>query len=568
MLSRLFRLATLAIAIAAPAAWADEPKKSSSAPAKDAPVAKSSGPAVVVRVQSIENLLKTADYLRTLAPEDAGEQIKQGLEFIKSIIDDKKGLEGIDVKGPIGLYITFTEELGPTPPVVVLVPIADEEAVLAALKDRLNLTVTKEKDGSYKTEPEQSPFPIYFRFANKYAYITISDSANIDPKTLPKPADVLVGKAEHLISAAVRIDRLPDALKKMAIAAVENQLAMAKDQPIPNETKAIKEFKDKAIDELTLNLKNILEGGEEAALRFNVDPKTEEVAIELELSGTKGSKLAKDIQSIRDNKSVVGGALNFPDTALSFNLSASLAANLKKLLPPVVDDAIAEVKKQGNIPVDILAKAEPLIKALLPTVKAGDLDLGVAMVGPDKDDKFTIVGGLKVVDGKKIEEAVKEIVKKDLPPEISALFMMDAEKLSGGAMLHTVKLSDIIDEKGQKVVGKNDLHFVFRDDLVLLAIGPKAKDVLTKALASKPADVGVVQLSVSLSRIVAIIGDNAEQLENAKKAAEKIFGKGGSKADVIRFSVEGGDSLKIKLMAKGKAIQFLVEMGAASRKEN
>jgi hypothetical protein len=561
MLSRLFRLTALAVAIAAPAALADEPKKSESAPAKDAPVAKSSGPAVIVRVQSIENLLKTADYLRTLAPEDAGEQIKQGLEFIKSIIDDKKGLEGIDVKGPIGLYVTFTEELGPTPPVVVLVPIADEEAVLAALKDRLNLTVTKEKDGSYKTEPEQSPFPIYFRFANKYAYITISDSANIDPKTLPKPADVLGGgKAEHLISAAVRIDRLPDALKKMAIAAVENQLAMAKDKPIPNETKAIKEFKDKAIDELTLNLKNILEGGEEAALRLNVDPKSEEVAIELELKGTKGSKLAKDIQSVRDNKSVVGGALSFPDTALSFNLSASLAANLKKLLPPVVDDAIAEIKKQGNIPDDILAKAEPLIKALLPTVKAGDLDLGVAMVGPDKDDKFTLVGGLKVVDGKKIEEAVKEIVKKDLPPEISALFVLDAEKLSGGTMMHTVKLSDFIDEKGQKVVGKSDLHFVFRDDLVLVAIGPKAKDVLTKALASKPADIGVVQLSVSLSRIVALAGDNAEQLEAAKKAAEKIFGKGGSKADQIRFSVEGGDSLKIKLMAKGKAIQFIVEM--------
>ena len=101
----------------------------------------------------------------------------------------------------------------------------------------------------------------------------------------------------------------------MAIAAVENQLAMAKDQPVPNETKAIKEFKEKAIDELVLNLKNLLEGGEEAALRLNVDAKTEEVALELELKGVQGSKLAKDIMSIRDNKSVVGGAIAFPDTA-------------------------------------------------------------------------------------------------------------------------------------------------------------------------------------------------------------------------------------------------------------
>jgi hypothetical protein len=385
MFSRLFCLTALAVALAGPAAWAQEPKKSD-APAKKDVAAASSGPAVIIRVQSIENLLATADYLRTLASEDIGEQIKQGLEFVKSIIDPQKGLEGIDVKNPIGAYITFTEELGPTPPVVVLIPVADEATVIEALKNRLGLTVDKEKDGSYKTQPEQSPFPVFFRFANKYAYVTINDSANIDPKTLPKPADVLTGKPEHLISASVRIDRLPEALRKMAIVAVEEQMNAAKDQPVPNETKAMKEFKEKAIDEVVTNLKNVLEGGEEAALRLNVNPKAEEVAIEIDFKGKKGSQIAKDIQSIQDNKSTVGGALAFSETAMSFTVSASLSKGLKKLFPPVVDDAIEELKKQGDLPGEIQTKAEPLLKALLPTIKSGDLDLGVAMVGPDKDN--------------------------------------------------------------------------------------------------------------------------------------------------------------------------------------
>jgi hypothetical protein len=352
----------------------------------------------------------------------------------------------------------------------------------------------------------------------------------------------------------------------MAIAAVENQLAAAKDEAVPNETKAIKEFKDRAVDELAANIKNVLEGGEAAALHLNVDPKAEEVSIALELSGTKGSKLAKDIQSIRENKSVVGGALAYPDAALSINLSASLPAELKKLLPPVVDDLLEQLKKEA--PGEIQTKAEPLIKAVLPTVKAGELDLGLAMVGPDKDDKYTVVAGLKVVDGKKIEAAVKDIVKKELPPELSALFVLDAEKLPGGAVLHTVKIADQIDEKGQKVIGKNDLHIVFRDDLMLAAIGPQAKDLLKKALDSKPADVGVARVSVSLARIVPILGENAEELATAKKVAEKVFGKGTSKADEIRFSIEGGDSLKIKLMAKGKAIQFLAELGGMEKQDN
>ncbi len=258
MLSRLFCMSALAMALFAPSAWAQEKKSDS---------AKKAEPAVIIRVQSVEQLLKTGDYLRTLAPEEFSEQIKQGIDAVRAFIDDKKGLEGIDVKNPIGAYITFTEELGPTPPVVVLIPVADQDTLLEALKSRLGLTVEKQKDGSYKTEPQQVPFPVYFRFANKYAYATINDSANIDPKSLPKPSEVLGGKPEHIISAAVRIDRLPDALKKMAIAGVENEISKAKDQPIPNETKAIKEFKDKAIDEVVLNLKNILEGGEEAALR-------------------------------------------------------------------------------------------------------------------------------------------------------------------------------------------------------------------------------------------------------------------------------------------------------------
>ena len=65
---------------------------------------------------------------------------------------------------------------------------------------------------------------------------------------------------------------------------------------------------------------------------------------------------------------------------------------MKKLFPAVVDDAVAEALKQARIPGEILTKAEPLIKALLPTVKAGELDLGVSLVGPDKDDKYTLVG--------------------------------------------------------------------------------------------------------------------------------------------------------------------------------
>lgn len=562
MLSRLNRLAVLAVALATPAAFA-APDKADTAAKK--------GPAVLVRVQSVNDLLKTADYIGTLLPEEPRNQLKQGVDFAKALIDEKTGLAGVDVKGPIGMYVTFGEEFDGTPPVVVLIPIADQEAFLGMLENtaKVKVEAPKEKDGVYKGEHPQSPAPIYFRFANGYAYATIQDAATIDAKTLAKPADVLGGRPEHLISATLRIDRLPDGLKKMAVAGIENAMAQGKEQPVPNETPALKAFKDKFIDELAVNVKDLLDGGEEAALRINVDPKAEEFALEIELTGAKGSKLAKDIRSIRENKSVVGGAIASPEAAFSLNLSFGLAANLKKVYGPVVDEQVAGGFKNAEIPGEILTKLEPVLKALAPTMKAGELDLGAALVGPGKDDKYTLIAGLKLADGKKVEEVVKQTVQKEAPPEISGLFKFDEETLPGGAKLHRAALAGEIqkDANAAKVFGKSDVYLTFRDDLMVVAVGPDAKALLTKAVQSKPADVGVFRLQVSTSRIAALVGDNAEQLAAAKAAAEKVFGKGGSKADVIKFSIDGGDSLKIKIAAQGKAIQFLSEVGAGAEKK-
>jgi hypothetical protein len=562
MFSRMSRLAVLAVAVACPAAFA--------APDKGEKPDATKGPAVLVRVQSVNDLLKTADYIGTLLPEEQRNQLKQGTDFAKALIDEKTGLAGVDVKNPIGLYVTLGDEVNPTsPPAVVLIPIADREAFLNMLEQtaKLKVEAPKDKDGVYKTEPPQAPSPVYFRFANGYAYATLGDEANIDAKTLPKPAAVLGGRPEHLISATVRIDRLPDGLKKIAIAGAENALAQGKEQPVPNETPAMKEFRSKMVDKLAGTVKEVLEGGEEAALRIHVDPKTEEFAIELELLGTKGSQLAKDIRSIKENKSAAGGAVASVDAAFGLNLSLSLPADLKSQFPKVVDDAVAEALKQAPVPGEILTKAEPLIKALLPTVKAGELDLGASLVGPDKDDKYTLVGALKLVDGKKVEEVIKETAKKELPPEASDLFKFDEDSLPGGAKVHRVAIADKLDENGKKVFGTSDLYLTFRDDLLIVAIGPNAKDALKKAVASKPADVGVFRAQVHMSRIAPLAGDNAQELAAARAAAEKVFGKGGGKADVLKVSIDGGDSLKIKITAQGKAIQFLAEVGAGKKEQ-
>src|SRR5262245_12235565 len=137
MLSRLSRFAALAVALAIPAAALAQDKKTDAK--------KADGPSVLVRVQSVNDLIKTVEYIGTLLPEDPAEKIKQGAEFVKSLIDEKKGIEGIDVKHPIGLYATLTPELT-TSLVVALIPVADWDTVIAALKNRVMLEI-KDKAG-------------------------------------------------------------------------------------------------------------------------------------------------------------------------------------------------------------------------------------------------------------------------------------------------------------------------------------------------------------------------------------------------------------------------------------
>ena len=43
------------------------------------------------------------------------------------------------------------------------------------LLESLNVKAEKGDDGAYTVTPEQLPLPIYFRFAHKYAYVTVRD---------------------------------------------------------------------------------------------------------------------------------------------------------------------------------------------------------------------------------------------------------------------------------------------------------------------------------------------------------------------------------------------------------
>src|SRR5262245_13362492 len=253
---------------------------------------KASPPAIVVRLKSFEGILSDVKYLAKLADQE--ELVKQGEEFLKTLSGDS-GLAGIDMKRPFALYGDISPGLQDSP-VVLLVPIADEKAFLSFLEGQ-NIKAEKDKDGVYTVDSiPMVPVPVtaYFRFANKYAYITAMEKGNIAEKKLLKPETVLpVAGDPSLVSLTVRFDGFPDIFKQIALGQLENQLSAAKEQAQPNETPAMKKFRVAFLDMFGEKVKSLLTDGEELNFKVNVDQKKGDIGAEFSFRAKKGTQLAK-----------------------------------------------------------------------------------------------------------------------------------------------------------------------------------------------------------------------------------------------------------------------------------
>src|SRR5947207_2428382 len=78
-------------------------------------------PAVVVAFKSLDGLINDAKYIAGLAGKD--EEAKQAEKMLKGLLGSPTGLEGIDPKKPVGLYVRVNGDNPQASEVVALAPI-------------------------------------------------------------------------------------------------------------------------------------------------------------------------------------------------------------------------------------------------------------------------------------------------------------------------------------------------------------------------------------------------------------------------------------------------------------
>jgi hypothetical protein len=225
----------------------------------------------------------------------------------------------------------------------------------------------------------------------------------------------------------------------------------------------------------------------------------------------------------------------------------------------IVDEQFAEALKKEN---DEAKRdlAEKLIKAISPTLKAGELDLGFAFRGPARDDKYTMLLGIKVKNaadaGRTITEVFQEVLKH-VPEEERGKIKLNALKV-GDLNVHRLDFQAQYDEKARKIFGESPLLVAFSDKAFLVAVGPEAEAALKQAASASPAPAPLVRLELNYARLYQLgVLSDAD-----RKLAKKILGNG--EAGVLSLTVQGGPSVSVRLDANMGLLQFFAEKNKAA----
>jgi hypothetical protein len=509
------------------------------------------GPAIVVRMGSIDGLLADAKFFATQVGK--GEEAVQAEKAILAKVG-KKGLDGIDTKRPLGMYVTLDKDDPAQSKAVILVPISDEEAFLNLLTG-LNFPAEKGDDGVYNVRAPGVPVPIYFRFANKYAYGTALHRSALDKANLIDPATLLPPGGTGVASASVRIDRIPANMKQLALSRLDLAIADETEKRKPGESDTEHAFKGKVLKVMGDEIKAIILDGKELAARLDFDRQGEQIVAEMSLDAQSGSKLAGMIADYGKSRSLFSSTAG-PEAAAAGLVSYALPAEIRQAFADLMDKAAKEGLEKETDPAK-RAQAEKLLKALEPSWKAGELDLGFSFRGPTANQQDPAGGGITLKDGQGVEKVLRDLIGQ-LPAGDRDKIKLDAETVAG-TKVHQIELKGADLDRGmRKVVGDSPAMYVaIRNDAAFAAIGDDALAAIKDALAAKPKEGPLVLLEMSVKRFApALAQDNPRALP----AAQAAFGTA-SGNDKIILTVEGGNALKARFVMKAPVVKFLAEIG-------
>jgi hypothetical protein len=505
-------------------------------------------PALVVCIRSLNDLLEDFKYLAKLG-DMQGEADRECIEVRKLCSD--QGQEGIDLRKPIGFYVNVPED----PPLkpVLMIPVTDLKPVLNNM-ERCNLKVEMRPDGIYEFTFPGDPHRIYFRLANAYAYVTVDFTSPLDGGELANPAKLFAPEQSSTASVVIRIDRLPQRLTRRFLGQLK-YIDPDDDHWSGLETAAQKYGAVATEKAIVDGIATLIKEASKLDATINVDRAANQLVAQATLSATDRSALERDLAALGRSESLFSSWRDTSD-ALDVVIHVTLPASLREPYAAVIDEVLRGRVEEEKAPTQ-RSNIDKLRRAAANWLKAGELDIGLRMIGPDKDSLYTVVAGIKLREGKKIAEAVEQIWSQ-LPARERNKITLNARRLSN-VNVHRLGGERELNREAVRILGQNPVYAAIADHGAFLGAGPDALKMLAVALESKPAIGPLFELDMSMSKLGPFLASHPESQTAAKieKAIADLI-KGRPKSDRVKVAISAGDGLGIRLSMDAAAARFII----------
>lgn len=506
-------------------------------------------PALIVRIQPIERLLAEAKHV---TGRIGGAAAIHRLEASIAELCGPQGIAGcgIDFRKPIGLYGIVRAEITAST-LVAMIPVADDKAFLALL-ERYEFKSERLADRVYSLAIEDLPTTLFLRFAHGYAYIAPQHRSAIELDQLIGPDRLFVGEESALASIQVRFDRVPESVRQLATL----QLGGIASQVVDDEGDGLEDKLLSAQNHAIFRwAKQLLNDAKEVSLRLSYDRKSGEMSVDLNGRARDDSPLAKSVATGYSPQSLFTRLIR-DDAAANVAFVNAISKEQREVLERSFGADVDQVVAAMEVQDESRAAVKSLVKSLAPTVEQGLIDFAVSLRGP-VNDKYGVIAGLRIREGRKIEAALREALKT-LPEDSLKNLSWDVGKSDGVAIHCYTILDDEVDEIMKKFFGAQRVYFAFRDDAVLVTFGEGGQQILEeslKAVQLQPSPVACINFSHGrIAKLFEAID------EDAPTWLARVVGEGIDRVRLIHVTTAGGETFQARFSSN---LQILVGMSLA-----
>ena len=332
-------------------------------------------------------------------------------------------------------------------------------------------------------------FKIRTFFRNGYLFVVGPDGNDTSLDfNFPDPEKLSTRlTAQYDIAISCLIKSIPPGMKLLALQAFKNQ-AIADLQQRDDEPESVYRLRRANGEGWVELLDKVVNQGEEFTIGGRIDPEKKIANIDVEIAGSKDSKLAKLFQNMAGKRTYFGNLVTNPST-FTMSVSWLLDEQQRKLFVTDFEAAQRDLGKMAvqDAAADLGKIVDPIFKTLMTTADVGHLDALAQLTGTEQGG-FVLLAGVKLATSRNLPTQIEQLLTyvKDNPNgnDLAEKLELAAEVIDS-LPVHRLPI-DPPDKTGQRLFGeKAQLYVYATPQAVWLAFGgDTALDSLRQAVST------------------------------------------------------------------------------------